>query len=112
MAEAAGSDPHSARAIIAIQPNPQQGGPSIGCTQAIVQRRAANVRWRIVMRMRFAKTALAASLALAAMAAAERAYAQPARHAGPQVYDSQDNPFYRFGPRVTARPGDVVSGQA
>jgi hypothetical protein len=38
-------------------------------------------------------------------------YAQPPRyHAGPEVYDTQANPRYGFGPRVTAQPGDVISG--
>jgi hypothetical protein len=64
------------------------------------------------MRVLDAKTALAAAVALTALLAGEAAYAQPPRHAAPQVYDSQENPFYRFGPRVTARPGGVVSGQA
>ena len=28
-------------------------------------------------------------------------------HAVPEVYDTQGNPRYGFGPRVTAQPGDV-----
>jgi hypothetical protein len=45
------------------------------------------------------------------LVAAGAAYAQPPRyHAAPEVYDTQGNPRYGFGPRVTAQPGDVISG--
>jgi hypothetical protein len=63
------------------------------------------------MNTRFTKTVLAASVALAALISAEAASAQPLRHqAAPQAYDTQGNPDYGFGPRVTVGPNDVVSG--
>ena len=63
------------------------------------------------MRILVTKVALATSVALATLLAAEAASAQPPRHpAGPQAYDAQANPNYGFGPRVTVQPGDVVSG--
>jgi hypothetical protein len=39
----------------------------------------------------------------------EAAYAQR-HHAAPEAYDTQANPNYGFGPRVTVGPNDVVSG--
>jgi hypothetical protein len=63
------------------------------------------------MKMFVTKTALAASVALAALVAAEAAYAQPPRHlAVPQAYDTEANPDYGFGPRVAVQPDDVVTG--
>jgi hypothetical protein len=63
------------------------------------------------MKMLVTKVALATSVALATLLAAEAAYAQPPRHqAAPQAYDAQANPVYGFGPRVTVRPSDVLSG--
>ena len=57
------------------------------------------------------KVALATSVALATLIAAEAASAQPSRHpAAPEAYDTQANPVYGFGPRVTVQPGDVLSG--
>ena len=57
------------------------------------------------------KIVLATSVALGTLVAAGAAYAQPPRyHAVPEVYDAQANPRYGFGPRVTAQPGDVISG--
>ncbi|MGB7778281.1 MAG: hypothetical protein WBL77_16520 [Pseudolabrys sp.] len=57
------------------------------------------------------KIVLATSVALGTLVAAGTAYAQPPRYqAGPEVYDAQANPRYGFGPRVTAQPGDVISG--
>jgi hypothetical protein len=57
------------------------------------------------------KIVLATSVALGTLVAAGAAYAQPPRyHAAPEVYDTQGNPRYGFGPRVTAQPGDVISG--
>ena len=54
------------------------------------------------------KIVLATSVALGTLVAAGAAYAQPPRyHAVPEVYDTQGNPRYGFGPRVTAQPGDV-----
>jgi hypothetical protein len=63
------------------------------------------------MKMLVARVALAASVALATLIAAEAASAQPLRHqAAPEAYDTQANPNYGFGPRVTVQPSDVVSG--
>jgi hypothetical protein len=57
------------------------------------------------------KIVFATSVALGTLAAAGAAYAQSPRYpAGPEVYDTQANPRYGFGPRVTAQPGDVISG--
>jgi len=61
------------------------------------------------MKILVSKVALAASVALATLVAAGAASAQPPRGA-PEAYDAQANPNYGFGPRVTVRPGDVVSG--
>jgi hypothetical protein len=61
------------------------------------------------MKMLVTKLALAASVALATLIAAEAASAQPLRHQ-PEAYDTQANPNYGFGPRVTVQPNDVVSG--
>ena len=63
------------------------------------------------MKTLVAKMALAASVALATLIAAEAASAQPVRHqTAPEAYDVQANPNYGFGPRVTVQPNDVVSG--
>jgi hypothetical protein len=63
------------------------------------------------MKMLFTKMVLATSVALAALISAEAASAQPPRHqAAPEAYDTQGNPNYGFGPRVTVGPNDVVSG--
>jgi len=65
------------------------------------------------MKMSVTKMALATSVALAALVAAEAAYAQPPRHrAMPEAYDGEANPRYGFGPRVTVGPNDVVSGHS
>lgn len=65
------------------------------------------------MKMPLAKMALATSVALATLIAAEAASAQPRAHrAAPEAYDSQANPDYQFGPRVTVRPGDVIEGNS
>ncbi len=63
------------------------------------------------MKMLVTKMALATSVALATLISAEAASAQPLRHqAAPEAYDTQANPNYGFGPRVTVQPNDVVSG--
>jgi hypothetical protein len=63
------------------------------------------------MKMLITKAALAASVALVTLISAEAASAQPLRHqAVPEAYDTQANPNYGFGPRVTVGPNDVVTG--
>ena len=63
------------------------------------------------MKTLVAKIVLATSVALGTLVTAGAAYAQPPRyHAAPEVYDTQGNPRYGFGPRVPAQPGDVISG--
>jgi hypothetical protein len=57
------------------------------------------------------KVVLAASVALGTLMAAQAADAAQ-RYNGGQAYDAQANPNYRFGPRVTVQPGDVVSGNS
>ena len=63
------------------------------------------------MKMLVTRFALATSVALGALMAAQAADAAP-RYNGGQAYDAQANPNYRFGPRVTVQPGDVVSGNS
>jgi hypothetical protein len=63
------------------------------------------------MKMLISKIVLAASVALGTLMAAQAADAAP-RYSGGQAYDAQANPNYRFGPRVTVQPGDVVSGNS
>jgi len=63
------------------------------------------------MKMLISKVVLAASVALGTLMAAQAADAAP-RYSGGQAYDAQANPNYRFGPRVTVQPGDVVSGNS
>ena len=63
------------------------------------------------MKMLITKVVLAASVALGTLMAAQAADAAP-RYNGGQAYDAQANPNYRFGPRVTVQPGDVVSGNS
>src|SRR5258708_4788789 len=75
------------------------------------QLHAPPVTWRCVMKTFVSRAALAASVALGTLVAAGAANAQPHRYqAGPEVYDTQANPRYGFGPRVSAQPGDVISG--
>jgi len=63
------------------------------------------------MKMLVTRMALATSVALATLIVAEAASAQPPRYrTGPEAYDTQANPSYGFGPRVTVQPNDVVSG--
>lgn len=57
------------------------------------------------------KIVLATSVALGTLMAAQAADAAQ-RYSGGQAYDTQANPNYRFGPRVTVQPGDVVSGNS
>jgi hypothetical protein len=70
------------------------------------------------MKMLVTKMALATSVALATLVAAEAASAQSAREghdahqAAPTAYDAEGNPDYEFGPRVTVKPGDVISGDS
>jgi hypothetical protein len=63
------------------------------------------------MKMFITKMALATSVALGTLMAAQAADAAQ-RYSGGQAYDAQANPNYRFGPQVTIRPGDVVSGNS
>ena len=63
------------------------------------------------MKMFVTKVVLAASVALGTLMAAQAADAAQ-RYYGGQAYDAQANPNYRFGPRVTVQPGDVVSGNS
>jgi hypothetical protein len=63
------------------------------------------------MRTFVTRVVLAASVALGTLMAAQAADAAP-RYNGGQAYDAQANPNYRFGPRVTVLPGDVVSGNS
>lgn len=62
------------------------------------------------MKTLVAKMAVATSVALATLIAAQAASAQTRHLAAPEAYDAQANPNYGFGPRVTVRPGDVVTG--
>ena len=70
------------------------------------------------MKMLVARMAVAASVALAALIAAEAAHAQGfeevayahRHHAVPEAYDTQANPRYGFGPLVPVQPNDVISG--
>jgi hypothetical protein len=70
------------------------------------------------MKMPVTKMLLGMSAAIAMLIAAESAQAQEYqetayahRHqAAPEAYDTQANPNYGFGPRVTPGPDDVVSG--
>lgn len=63
------------------------------------------------MRTFVTNVVLAASVALGTLMAAQGADAAQ-RYNGGQAYDAQANPNYRFGPRVTVQPGDVVSGNS
>ena len=63
------------------------------------------------MRTFVTRVVLAASVALGTLMAAQAADAAQ-RYNGGQAYDAQANPNYRFGPRVTIQPGDVVSGNS
>ena len=63
------------------------------------------------MKMFVTRVVLAASVALGTLMAAQAADAAQ-RYNGGQAYDAQANPNYRFGPRVTVQPGDVVSGNS
>ena len=63
------------------------------------------------MKMLVTKVVLAASVALGTLMAAQAADAAQ-RYNGAQAYDAQANPNYRFGPRVTVQPGDVVFGNS
>jgi hypothetical protein len=72
------------------------------------------------MRMPVTRMLLGTSAALAMLIAAEAAQAQEFQsietayvhrhHAASEAYDTQGNPNYGFGPRVTPGPDDVVSG--
>ena len=63
------------------------------------------------MKLLVTKVVLAASVALGTLVAAQAADAAQ-RYNGAQAYDAQANPNYRFGPRVTVQPGDVVTGNS
>ena len=63
------------------------------------------------MRTFVTNVVLAASVAFGTLMAAQAADAAQ-RYNGGQAYDAQANPNYRFGPRVTVQPGDVVSGNS
>jgi opacity protein-like surface antigen len=70
------------------------------------------------MRVTAIKLLLGASAALAMLTAAQAAQAQDYQDSAyvhghpvaPEAYDTQGNPNYGFGPRVTPGPDDVVSG--
>jgi hypothetical protein len=62
------------------------------------------------MKMLVTKMAVATSVALATLIAAQAASAQPRHLAAPGAYDTQANPNYGFGPRVTVGPNDAVTG--
>jgi len=65
------------------------------------------------MKKPIAKLLLGTSAALAMLIAAQAANAQKAAYAQrrqPEAYDTRANPNYGFGPRVSVRPDDVVSG--
>ena len=61
------------------------------------------------MKMLVKKMALAASVALATLIAAQTAYAQR-HHPAPEAHDTQANQHSGFGPHVTAPPNGVMSG--
>jgi hypothetical protein len=63
------------------------------------------------MKILVTRVVLAASVAFGTLMAAQAADAAQ-RYNGGQAYDAQANPNYRFGPRVTVQPGDVVSGNS
>jgi hypothetical protein len=75
------------------------------------------------MKKLIARMAIAAAAALTTLGAAEGAHAQgyqeiafqrhhaAPRAAAPQAYDTQANPRYGFGPRVTIQPNDVSGGR-
>jgi hypothetical protein len=63
------------------------------------------------MRTFVTRVVLAASVTLGTLMAAQAADTAQ-RYNGGQAYDAQANPNYRFGPRVTVQPGDVVSGNS
>src|SRR5260370_30902802 len=81
--------------------------------QRLSKHHRSTVAWRCEMKMLVTKMALATSVALAALFVAEGANAQAvyAQRNG-EVYDSQVNPSYRYGPRVHVQPNDVVSGHS
>jgi hypothetical protein len=64
------------------------------------------------------KMAFATSVALATVVFAEgvSAVSAPeaydANHSARKAYDAEANPNYKFGPRVTVKPGDVASGDS
>jgi hypothetical protein len=63
------------------------------------------------MKMFIAKLALATSVALTPLVAAQAAYAQSPRHqVAAEAYDAQANPNYGFGPRVKVQRNDIVTG--
>jgi len=62
------------------------------------------------MKMLVTKMALAASVALGALAVAQSANAAQRHRGAPEAYDAEANPNYGFGPRVTVRPDDVITG--
>ena len=64
------------------------------------------------------KMVFVASIALATVVFAEAVSAASAREGydanrlAPKAYDAEANPNYKFGPRITVKPGDVVSGDS
>ena len=64
------------------------------------------------MKKSVAKVLLGTSAALAMLIAAEAAQAQDyqSEDVAYRAYDTEANPNYGFGPRVTVHPDDVVSG--
>jgi hypothetical protein len=64
----------------------------------------------LVTKMAF--VALATLLVAEGASAASAREAYDANHAAPKAYDAEANPNYQFGPRVTVKPGDVISGDS
>jgi hypothetical protein len=64
----------------------------------------------LVTKMAF--VALATLFVAAGASAASARDAYDADHAAPKAYDAEADPNYKFGPRVTVKPGDVISGDS
>ncbi len=64
----------------------------------------------LVTKMAF--VALATLLVAEGASAASAREAYDANHAAPKAYDAEADPNYKFGQRVTVKPGDVISGDS
>src|SRR5712672_949738 len=75
-------------------------------------RHGSTALWRREMKKPLAKLLLGTSAALVMLIAAEAAQAQEyqSEDVAYRAYDTEANPNYGFGPRVTVHPDDVVSG--